>query len=41
MKTLVCVLLSVTVVIKGKGHWLMEEAPQQVIPQLVAFINKS
>ena len=29
------------VVIKGKGHWLMEEAPQQVIPQLVAFINKS
>jgi pimeloyl-ACP methyl ester carboxylesterase len=29
------------VVIKGKGHWLMEEAPQQVIPQLVAFVNKS
>ena len=29
------------VVIKGKGHWLMEEAPSQVIPQLVAFINKS
>jgi pimeloyl-ACP methyl ester carboxylesterase len=29
------------VVIKGKGHWLMEEAPGQVIPQLVAFINKS
>ena len=28
------------VVIKGKGHWLME-APSQVIPQLVAFINKS
>ena len=28
------------VVIKGKGHWLMEEAPEQVIPQLVAFINK-
>ena len=28
------------VVIKGKGHWLMEEAPGQVIPQLVAFINK-
>ena len=28
------------VVIRGKGHWLMEEAPQQVIPQLVAFINK-
>jgi pimeloyl-ACP methyl ester carboxylesterase len=29
------------VVIKGKGHWLMEEAPQEVIPRLVAFINKS
>ena len=28
------------VVIKGKGHWLMEEAPQEVIPRLVAFINK-
>jgi len=28
-------------VIKGSGHWLMEEAPKQVIPQLVAFINKS
>ncbi len=28
------------VVIKGSGHWLMEEAPHQVIPQLVAFINK-
>jgi len=29
------------VIIKGSGHWLMEEAPQQVIPKLVAFINKS
>jgi pimeloyl-ACP methyl ester carboxylesterase len=29
------------VVIKGSGHWLMEEAPRQVIPQLAAFINKS
>jgi pimeloyl-ACP methyl ester carboxylesterase len=28
------------VVVKGSGHWLMEEAPQQVIPQLLAFINK-
>src|SRR5262245_6450628 len=28
------------VVIKGSGHWLMEEAPKQVIPQLVAFIVK-
>jgi pimeloyl-ACP methyl ester carboxylesterase len=29
------------VVIKGKGHWLMEEAPEQVIPKLVTFIRKS
>jgi len=29
------------VVIKGSGHWLMEEAPRQVIPQLVTFINRS
>ena len=28
------------VVVKGKGHWLMEEAPEEVIPRLVAFINK-
>lgn len=28
------------VVIKGSGHWLMEEATQQVIPRLVEFINK-
>ena len=28
------------VVIKGSGHWLMDEAPRQVIPQLVTFINK-
>jgi pimeloyl-ACP methyl ester carboxylesterase len=29
------------VVIKGSGHWLMEEAPRDVIPRLVEFINKS
>lgn len=29
------------VVIKGKGHWLMDEAPQEVIPRLVAFIRQS
>ena len=29
------------VVIKGKGHWLMEEAPREVIPRLVAFINRA
>ena len=26
-------------VVKGSGHWLMEEAPQQVIPALVAFLG--
>jgi pimeloyl-ACP methyl ester carboxylesterase len=29
------------VVIKGSGHWLMEEAPGQVMPRLVAFLNKT
>jgi len=29
------------VVIKGKGHWLMEEAPEEVIPLLVAFVRRS
>jgi pimeloyl-ACP methyl ester carboxylesterase len=28
------------IVIKNSGHWLMEEAPDQVIPKLVAFINR-
>ncbi len=28
------------VVVKGSGHWLMEEAPDQVTPALVAFLNK-
>jgi pimeloyl-ACP methyl ester carboxylesterase len=27
------------VIIKGSGHWLMEEAPSQVIPEIVAFIR--
>jgi pimeloyl-ACP methyl ester carboxylesterase len=27
-------------VIKGSGHWLMEEAPEQTIPALVDFINR-
>jgi len=29
------------VVIEGSGHWLMEEAPRQVIPEIVAFIDES
>ena len=28
------------VVIKGAGHWLMEEAPGQVIPKLVEFLAR-
>lgn len=28
------------VIVKGSGHWLMEEAPEQVIPQLVRFLNQ-
>jgi len=27
------------VVVKGSGHWLMEEATDQVIPKLVSFLN--
>ena len=29
------------VVIKGSGHWLMEEATGQVVPKLVAFLRRS
>ncbi|MEL1263227.1 alpha/beta hydrolase [Pseudoxanthomonas putridarboris] len=28
------------VIIKGSGHWLMEEAPEQTIPALVAFLDR-
>jgi pimeloyl-ACP methyl ester carboxylesterase len=28
------------VVVRGSGHWLMEEAPGQVIPKLVEFLNR-
>jgi len=28
------------VVIKGSGHWLMDEAPAQVIPRIVAFFTR-
>jgi pimeloyl-ACP methyl ester carboxylesterase len=28
------------VLVKGRGHWLMEEAPDEVIPQLVEFLNR-
>lgn len=27
------------IVVKGSGHWLMEEAPEQVIPALVKFLG--
>ena len=26
-------------VVKGSGHWLMEEAPEQVMPAIVDFLN--
>ena len=28
------------VVIKGSGHWLMDEAPDQVVPKLLAFFRQ-
>jgi pimeloyl-ACP methyl ester carboxylesterase len=28
------------VVVENSGHWLMEEAPEQVIPKLVGFLNR-
>jgi pimeloyl-ACP methyl ester carboxylesterase len=28
------------VLVKGSGHWLMEEAPDQIIPKLVEFLNR-
>lgn len=28
------------VLVNGRGHWLMEEAPDQVIPKLVEFLNR-
>jgi pimeloyl-ACP methyl ester carboxylesterase len=27
------------VVVNGSGHWLIDEAPDQVIPRLVTFFN--
>ena len=32
--------LQMPMLIKGRGHWLMEEAPDQVIPKLVEFLNR-
>jgi pimeloyl-ACP methyl ester carboxylesterase len=28
------------IVVQGSGHWLMEEAPDQVIPLIVTFLNE-
>jgi pimeloyl-ACP methyl ester carboxylesterase len=28
------------VTVAGSGHWLMEEAPGQVIPKLIAFLGR-
>ncbi|HMK67450.1 MAG TPA: alpha/beta hydrolase, partial [Stellaceae bacterium] len=27
-------------VIKGSGHWLIDEAPDQVIPKVTAFLTR-
>jgi pimeloyl-ACP methyl ester carboxylesterase len=27
------------VVVQGSGHWLMDEAREQVMPQIAAFLN--
>ena len=29
------------VIIKGSGHWLMDEARDQVVPKLVDFFNRA
>jgi len=26
-------------IVKGSGHWLVDEAPDQVIPKLVSFFG--
>ena len=28
------------VMIQGSGHWLMDEAPDQVIPKLIEFLDR-
>jgi pimeloyl-ACP methyl ester carboxylesterase len=28
-----------SIIVKGSGHWLIDEAPDQVVPALVSFIN--
>jgi len=28
------------VIVRGSGHWLMEEAPDRVIPKLLAFLSR-
>ena len=28
------------VIVKGSGHWIIDEAPGQVIPRLVAFFAR-
>jgi pimeloyl-ACP methyl ester carboxylesterase len=28
------------VIIKGSGHWLIDEAPEQVIPKLLTFLQR-
>jgi pimeloyl-ACP methyl ester carboxylesterase len=28
------------VIVKGSGHWLIDEAPDQVIPKLMEFLAR-
>ena len=28
------------VIVRGSGHWLVDEAPHQVIPKLVTFLSR-
>ena len=28
------------VIVQGSGHWLINEAPEQVIPKLLEFLNR-
>jgi hypothetical protein len=34
-----CELRRHSVIVKGSGHWLIDEAPDQVIPKLVEFFK--
>jgi hypothetical protein len=33
-------LLVSGIVVKGSGHWLMEEATHQIMPPIIAFLDE-